>query len=249
MNEYINIFKAISDETRLKIISLISNRSICAKGIAKHLNITEAGVSQHIKVLKEANLLIGYKVGYHNIYDINEDTLNKVLFFIGSLKDNNSLNEKKSNNFIGCNRLNCFDKCAHKKCCHREILKEDFKMKVCFPVKCDEGMKSIPYGHFGTAPLFVMVDLESNEVRAIGNGDLGHEHGKCQPIKALSGETVDAVIVGGIGAGAITKLNSMGIKVYKAVEGNIEVNLDLFKKGELKEFPSTHTCSHDGCHH
>ena len=122
-------------------------------------------------------------------------------------------------------------------------------MKVCFPVKSNEGMSSIPYNHFGSAPEFVIFDLESNDVKTIGNGDLGHEHGKCQPIKALSGEVVDAVVVGGIGKGAIVKLNSMGIKVYQAIEGNIEENINSLKNGELKEFDSNHTCNHDGCSH
>ena len=122
-------------------------------------------------------------------------------------------------------------------------------MKVCFPVKSNEGMSSIPYNHFGSAPEFVICDLESNDVKTIGNGDLGHEHGKCQPIKALSGEVVDAVVVGGIGKGAIVKLNSMGIKVYQAIEGTIEENINSLKNGELKEFDSNHTCNHDGCSH
>ena len=114
-------------------------------------------------------------------------------------------------------------------------------MKVCFPVKSNEGLNSVPYNHFGSAPEFVICDLESNDVKSIGNGDLGHEHGKCQPIKALSGEVVDAVVVGGIGQGAIVKLNSMGIKVYQAVEGSIGDNIDSLNKGELKEFDSNHT--------
>ena len=122
-------------------------------------------------------------------------------------------------------------------------------MKVCFPVKSNEGMSSIPYNHFGSAPEFVICDLESNDVKTIGNGDLGHEHGKCRPIKALSGEVVDAVVVGGIGKGAIVKLNSMGIKVYQAIEGTIEENVNSLKNGELKEFDSNHTCNHDGCSH
>ena len=122
-------------------------------------------------------------------------------------------------------------------------------MKVCFPVKSNEGMNSIPYNHFGSAPEFVICDLESNDVKTIGNGDLGHEHGKCQPIKALSGEVVDAVVVGGIGKGAIVKLNSMGIKVYQAIEGNIEENINSLKNDELKEFDSNHTCNDDGCSH
>ncbi len=122
-------------------------------------------------------------------------------------------------------------------------------MKVCFPVKSNEGMESIPYGHFGTAPMFVVCDLEKNEVKTLDNGDLGHEHGKCQPMKALSGEVVDAVVVGGIGQGAIVKLNSLGIKVYRAAEGTIAVNIDKLNSGDLLEFSMDHTCNHDGCTH
>lgn len=122
-------------------------------------------------------------------------------------------------------------------------------MKICFPVESNEGLSSIPYNHFGSAPEFVIIDLEDSSVKSINNGDLGHEHGKCQPIKALSGETVDAVIVGGIGQGAIAKLNSMGIKVYKSEEGSISDNINLLNQGKLEEFNMNHTCNHHGCGH
>ena len=122
-------------------------------------------------------------------------------------------------------------------------------MKICIPVEVNEGLDSKPFGHFGSAPMFVVCDLESGDISTINNGDLGHEHGKCQPIKALSGNVVDAVIVGGIGQGAIMKLNSMKIKVYRAQGETIEENLNLLKENKLQEFPSNHTCSHDGCGH
>ena len=122
-------------------------------------------------------------------------------------------------------------------------------MRVCIPVEKNEGAESKPYNHFGSAPKFLIVNLEGEEIEVIDNGDLGHEHGKCQPIKALSGEVVDAVVVGGIGKGAIVKLNSMGIKVYQSIEGTIEENVNSLKNGELKEFDSNHTCNHDGCSH
>jgi predicted Fe-Mo cluster-binding NifX family protein len=122
-------------------------------------------------------------------------------------------------------------------------------MKICVPVEVNEGLDSKPFGHFGSAPMFVVCDLESGDISTIDNGDLGHEHGKCQPIKALSGNVVDAVIVGGIGQGAIMKLNSMKIKVYRAQGETIGENLNLLKENKLQEFPSNHTCSHDGCGH
>lgn len=120
-------------------------------------------------------------------------------------------------------------------------------MKICVPVEVNQGLESKPYGHFGSAPLFVVYDLESNEITEINNQDLHHEHGKCQPLKALQGIMVDAVIVGGIGQGAIMKLSSMGVKVYKSEGNTIHENLELYKKNKLVQFPANHTCSHDGC--
>lgn len=122
-------------------------------------------------------------------------------------------------------------------------------MKVCVPVESNEGLESKPYGHFGSAPMFIVCDLENDKITEINNQDLNHEHGKCQPLKALQGIMVDAVIVGGIGQGAITKLNSMGVRVYRAQGDTIKENLNLYKENRLIEFPSNHTCSHDGCGH
>ena len=76
-------------------------------------------------------------------------------------------------------------------------------MKVCFAVEKDEGMESAVYGHFGTAPTFVMVDPDTEGVGTVGNKDINHVHGACNPFQAIGGQAVDAVVVGGIGAGAI----------------------------------------------
>ena len=44
-------FKALSDETRLKVLLLVSKRDICQKGISKYLGITDSSVSQPQAVL------------------------------------------------------------------------------------------------------------------------------------------------------------------------------------------------------
>ncbi len=82
MNNFINLFKAIADETRVNILILLSKKNMCAKGIAKHLEISEAAVSQHIKILKESQLIIGYKIGYYIIYDLNEERINDAIKFL-----------------------------------------------------------------------------------------------------------------------------------------------------------------------
>jgi len=123
-------------------------------------------------------------------------------------------------------------------------------MKVCFPVATDDGLDSVVYGHFGSAPLFLLVDTESNTINSINNQDLGHAHGMCSPLKALGGFSIDLLVVGGIGAGAINKLNALGIRVFRAGDTTIQKNLDLFKNKALFEITLNDACSqHGGCGH
>ena len=101
-------------------------------------------------------------------------------------------------------------------------------MKVCFPVQNDEGIDSKVYNHFGSAPMFVVMDTNTNALSQIHNGDQHHIHGACNPIKALDNQKVDAIVVGGIGAGALTRLNQMGIIVHRAQAATIRENMSMF---------------------
>ena len=74
-------------------------------------------------------------------------------------------------------------------------------MKICFPVQKDDGIESAVFGHFGSAPFFVVVDTDTNGLSTINNQDQHHTHGACNPMKALDNQKVDAIVVGGIGAG------------------------------------------------
>ena len=60
-------------------------------------------------------------------------------------------------------------------------------MQICFPVEIDKGLDSDVFGHFGSAPFFVVFDTENKSIHTINNQDLGHVHGMCNPLKALNG--------------------------------------------------------------
>lgn len=116
-------------------------------------------------------------------------------------------------------------------------------MKVCFPVKEIRQLDSKVYGHFGSAPAFVLVDAETGSLTVLPNANQHHAHGMCNPVAALAGQTVDAVVVGGIGGGALMKLNMAGITVYKAMAETIAENLAFLKSGVLPQFQPGHVCS------
>ena len=69
------VFKVLSVETRVRMIELLKRRSLCVKALAKTLNITPAAVSQHLRVLRDADLVTADKQGYFVHYRVNENTL------------------------------------------------------------------------------------------------------------------------------------------------------------------------------
>ena len=123
MNEEVKVFKALGDETRLKILVLLSNKNVCAMGIAKNLEISEACVSQHIKILKEAILITAYKEGYYVMYELNKEVLERTKGFVNLLihEDIDSLNNKYNFKIGDFNIV----KCKSIKCCCRKKFKEE----------------------------------------------------------------------------------------------------------------------------
>ena len=130
-------------------------------------------------------------------------------------------------------------------------MRKENVMKVGFAVQGNEGIESRVYDHFGSAPAFIIVDTEGKDVLTVNNKDLHHVHGACNPIMALDGKSVDAMVVGGIGAGALTKLNALGIKVYGAGAPTVKENLALLGENKLQELSVYNSCrSHQGeCGH
>ncbi len=121
-------------------------------------------------------------------------------------------------------------------------------MKICIPTETNEGLAAVVYGHFGSAPFFTVVDTESNLVEVIENANQHHAHGMCQPMGALTGKNVDAVVTGGMGARAVQKLQEGGIKVYRAIPGSVADIVSQYAKGGLQEITVENACAQHGCH-
>ena len=119
-------------------------------------------------------------------------------------------------------------------------------MQICIPVVEDRGLESRVSAHFGSAPGFMIVDTESGHARLVGNSNQHHAHGMCQPLAALAGETVEGIVVGGIGMGALMKLQAAGITVYRALHPTVGETLAAFTTGSLQPLGQHEVC---GGHH
>ena len=72
------VWKAIADETRRKILVLLAGHNYCVRALARNLSLSEATISQHLKVLREAGLLVGEKRGYFMHYDVERAALHEL---------------------------------------------------------------------------------------------------------------------------------------------------------------------------
>jgi ArsR family transcriptional regulator, arsenate/arsenite/antimonite-responsive transcriptional repressor len=75
MQELLQIFKALSDETRLRILKLLEHGELCVCDIFSALDMVQPKVSFHLAVLKEAGLIKDRKVGRWVHYSIDDSDL------------------------------------------------------------------------------------------------------------------------------------------------------------------------------
>lgn len=81
-----SIFKALKDETRREILSLLKNKNLSAGEIADAFNISKPSISHHLDILKRAELVSSEKKGQYVIYSINTTVMDDVMQWIISLK-------------------------------------------------------------------------------------------------------------------------------------------------------------------
>lgn len=69
------MLKALGEPMRLKIYQALLERKHCVRSLSKKLGISESAISQHMKVMREADLVYGEKFGYHTHYLPRQDAV------------------------------------------------------------------------------------------------------------------------------------------------------------------------------
>jgi ArsR family transcriptional regulator len=73
------IFKALSDSTRRKILRLLQKQDLSAGDIAMHFDMSKPSISHHLSVLKQADLVQDLRQGQNIYYSINSTVFQEVL--------------------------------------------------------------------------------------------------------------------------------------------------------------------------
>ncbi len=90
-----DFYKAMSDSTRIKILSLLCKQDLCVCDISSILNMTKSAVSHQLQNLKDMNLIKGHKKGKEVWYSLADSHVEEV-FKVSLEHISEDLNEKQS---------------------------------------------------------------------------------------------------------------------------------------------------------
>ena len=82
--------KALSDPIRREILNLLKARRMSAGEICEHFDVTDASMSRHLSVLKEADLVRDTREGKFIFYELNASVLEEILLWVKELKGEES---------------------------------------------------------------------------------------------------------------------------------------------------------------
>ena len=99
MLDQVRFFKALGDETRLKIIGYLLENETCACNFIQMTKKDQTTISRHLKTLVDANILDFEKAGRNKIYRIKDEETKKMLLSLGIRANDSSycLREANSN--------------------------------------------------------------------------------------------------------------------------------------------------------
>ena len=79
--------KALADPIRREILNMLKNGKMSAGEIDAHFPVTDASVSRHLSVLKDADLIRDNREGKFIFYELNASVLEEVMLWITDLKE------------------------------------------------------------------------------------------------------------------------------------------------------------------
>jgi ArsR family transcriptional regulator len=86
MEHTVKTFKALSSNVRLEILSLLAKGPLCVNALVDRLNVSQPAVSQHLKILENAGLVKGNKIGYRVHYSLVPESFAECLSFLEKLR-------------------------------------------------------------------------------------------------------------------------------------------------------------------
>jgi ArsR family transcriptional regulator len=94
MRDFAKLFKALSDETRIRILKILLERECCVCEVMQALDISQSRASRNLGILQDAGFVRSRRDGLWIVYSIDEQRMNSYASPLIELLRNSLVNEK-----------------------------------------------------------------------------------------------------------------------------------------------------------
>ncbi len=106
-------------------------------------------------------------------------------------------------------------------------------MKLCVPSMEKGGFDDLVCEHFGRAPTFTVIDLDSDQVVVVKNRS-EHMGGLGKPPEHIARTGAKVLVCSGLGPKAIDMLQSLGVEVFVGASGTVKDAVQMWRDGKLQ---------------
>ncbi len=100
---------------------------------------------------------------------------------------------------------------------------------------------------FGRCPNFIIYDTDNGQFEAVENSNIGGMGGVgVQSAQLMINKGVKVLITGSCGPNAFSTLSAAGIKIVTGASGKVEVAIEEYLKGNLKNVDKPNSAPHSG---
>lgn len=93
MHELVKVFRALSDETRIRILKILMERECCVCEVMQALDISQSRASRNLGVLEDAGFVKSRRDGMWVVYAIDEQTVNSYATYLIKMLRGSLINE------------------------------------------------------------------------------------------------------------------------------------------------------------
>ena len=234
------LFRALSDETRLRILNLLLERECCVCEVMQALGISQTRASRNLGILENAGLVHSRRDGLWVTHYLDEEGMSEyaadAVGLVEKALKGSELAAQDRERLRKATRMGPQVAWRLERRAKSQQLYGGEKMRIAIASEDERGLDAPVSQHFGRCPYYTLVEVEAGEIKEVKvvNNPFYGSHGQPGEVPGfIHSQGAQVIIAGGMGPRAIGFFNQFGIETITGAFGRVREALSTYLGGQL----------------
>jgi len=240
MRDLVKVFKALSDETRIRILKILMERECCVSEVMQTLGISHTSASRNLSILEDAGLVRSRRDSIWVTHYLDEAGMKKyaaeLVGLVNKALEDNKLAASDREQLRKVGRIGPQAMWRLERRAKYQQVYGGEQMRIAVASDDSRGLDAVISQHFGRCPYYTLVEVEAGkvkEVKAVHNPFYGSHGQPGQVPDFIHNQGAQVIIAGGMGPRAIGFFNQFGIEAVTGASGQLRDALNSYLGGKL----------------